>query len=225
MAADRTKYRIAETAMRLFLEQGYENVTVEAVASASEVSRRTVFRYFGGKDELPFPDHSGRLELLRSALDGAAPGTDPVEAVIAATRVSLRDFLSHPELVLRRYQLTRLVPELRTREVVEHERYVVVTRAYLRANLPDGSPPYLHMAWAQLIDAMHRAALGDWVRSGGATDAEADLEAGFAWIRRLVRTEAGGAGAGGPASLLAVLPDSPEARAALASLRDASHPL
>jgi AcrR family transcriptional regulator len=225
MAADRTKYRIAETAMQLFLEQGYDHVTVEAVASASQVSRRTVFRYFGGKDELPFPDHSARLDLLRSALDAAPPGTDPVEAVIAATRISLLDFLSHPELVLRRYQLTRLVPELRTREVVEHERYVVVTRAYLRANLPEGSPPYLHMAWAQLIDAMHRAALGDWVRSGGATDAEADLEAGFAWVRRLVSTEGGrDAGVGLPA-LLAVVPDSPSARAALETLRDASQPL
>lgn len=39
MAVDRTletKYRIAGTAMTLFLEQGYEAVTVEAVAEASQ---------------------------------------------------------------------------------------------------------------------------------------------------------------------------------------------
>ncbi|MGJ3559982.1 TetR family transcriptional regulator [Streptomyces sp. INA 01156] len=72
-----TKYRIAETAMALFLEQGYESVTVEAVADASQVSRRTVFRYFDGKDELAFPDHSARLELLARHLvkpTGGGPG-------------------------------------------------------------------------------------------------------------------------------------------------------
>ena len=45
-----TKYRISETAMALFLEEGYANVTVEAVAEASSVSRRTVFRHFQSKD-------------------------------------------------------------------------------------------------------------------------------------------------------------------------------
>ena len=97
MAATRaleTKYRIAETAMQLFLEQGYESVTVEAVADASEVSRRTVFRYYAGKKELPFPDHSERVALVERHLVDAGPDADPVEAVIAATEASMHDFLA-----------------------------------------------------------------------------------------------------------------------------------
>ena len=218
-----TKYRIAETAMALFLEQGYESVTVEAVAAASQVSRRTVFRHFDGKDELAFPDHSQRLALVQDHLEAGGHDDDPVEVVIAATEASMRDFLEHPGLVLRRYQLTRVEPELRKRELVEHERYVVLTRAYLREHMPDGGAPYLPMALAALIDAMHRSALGNFARSNGKTDAMAELKAGMDWIRGLLHHQSVN---DVPAPLLlAVLPDSPQARRSLERLRDSAERL
>lgn len=222
MAVERaleTKYRIAETAMALFLEQGYESVTVEAVADASRVSRRTVFRYFDGKDELAFPDHSARLELLARNLVEPAGGRSPVEVVIAATEAVMLDFLSRPELVLRRYRLTRLVPELRRREVLENERYLALTRAYLRDHLPEDGPPFLPMALSALIDAMHRSALGNFTRSGGTSDAYAELEDGMEWIRRLLTAEP----TTGEPLLLAVLPDTAAVRKALSVLRDEAH--
>ena len=218
MAVDRaleTKYRIAETAMALFLEQGYESVTVEAVADASQVSRRTVFRHFDGKDELAFPDHSARLDLLSRNLVEPSGGRTPVDVVIAATEAVLLDFLSRPELVLRRYRLTRLVPELRRREVLEHERYVAMTRAYLRDHLPVGGPPFLPMALAALIDAMHRSALGNFARSDGTTDAFAELKDGMEWIHRMLAADP----PAGSQLLLAVLPDTAAVRQSLAALR------
>ncbi|SDD70191.1 TetR/AcrR family transcriptional regulator [Glycomyces harbinensis] len=215
-----TKYRIAETAMALFLEQGYETVTVEAVAEASEVSRRTVFRYFGGKDELPFPDHSGRLRRLESHLNAAGPDEDPVEAVIGGTEASLRDFLQHPQLVFRRYRLTRRVPELRNREIVEHERYVAMTSAFLRGRLAPDAPGFQAMGLAALIDAMHRSALGGWARSEGATDAMAELQAGMAWVRGLTSEFAHPSPV--RQMLLATLPDTPEVRRTLTALRDSA---
>lgn len=217
MAVDRaleTKYRIAETAMALFLEQGYESVTVEAVADASRVSRRTVFRHFDGKDELAFPDHSARLELLSRNLVEQTGSRTPVDVVIAATEAVMLDFLSRPELVLRRYRLTRLVPELRRREVLEHERYVAMTRAYLRDHLPEDSPPFLPMAMAALIDAMHRSALGNFARSDGTTDAFAELKNGMEWIHRMLAANQ----TTGSQLLLAVLPDTAAVRQSLAAL-------
>ena len=217
-----TKYRISETAMALFLKEGYANVTVEAVAEASSVSRRTVFRHFESKDELVFPDHTERLGLVERCLLEAAPGTDPVDAVIAATQEALRDFLRRPELVLRRYQLTRVVPELRKREVVEHERYVALTRSYLRDHLPPDAPSFQPMALAALIDAIHRSALGNWVRAGGRTDPVAELVAGMEWVRRLMVHQSAFSAA---PLLLAVLPDTPQTRRVLTSLRDTAEEL
>lgn len=207
--------------MALFLEQGYESVTVDAVAEAAQVSRRTVFRHFDGKDELAFPDHSARLDLLARNLVSPTSGRSPVDVVIAATEAVMLDFLSRPELVLRRYKLTRLVPELRGREVLEHERYLALTRAYLRDHLPTGSPSFLPVALAALIDAMHRSALGDFARSGGTIDAYAQLKEGMEWIRRMLATEQ----AGDDALLLAVLPDTAAVRRTLATLRDQAQEL
>ncbi|MEV0693242.1 TetR family transcriptional regulator [Streptomyces sp. NPDC050388] len=216
-----TKYRIAETAMALFLEQGYESVTVEAVADASRVSRRTVFRYFDGKDELAFPDHSARLELLARHLVKPTGGRSPVDVVVAATEVVMLDFLSRPELVLQRYRLTRVVPELRRREVLENERYVALTRAYLRDRLPPDGPAFLPVALSALIDAMHRSALGNFARSGGTVDAYAELKEGTEWIRRTLAEEP----AAGSPLLFAVLPDTAAARHALSTLRDEAQDL
>lgn len=216
-----TKYRIAETAMALFLEQGYESVTVEAVADASRLSRRTIFRYFDGKDELAFPDHSARLELLARNLVKPTGKRSPVDVVIAATEVVMLDFLSRSELVLQRYRLTRLVPELRRREVLENERYASMTRAYLREHLPADEPPFLPMALSALIDAMHRSALSNFARSGGTTDAYAELKDGMEWIRRLLATERGTSNP----LLFAVLPDTAVVRRSLSALRDQAEDL
>jgi AcrR family transcriptional regulator len=213
-----TKYRISETAMALFLKEGYANVTVEAVAEASSVSRRTVFRHFESKDELVFPDHTERLGLVERCLVESAPDTDPVDAVIAATEASLHDFLSRPELALRRYKLTRVVPELRKREIIEHERYVALTRSFLRDRLPPDAPPFQSMALAALIDAIHRSALGNWVR-GDATDPVAELAAGMEWVRRLMVHQSTFTST---PLLLAVLPDTPHARRVLTSLKDSA---
>jgi hypothetical protein len=139
-----------------------------------------------------------------------------VDVVIAATEAVMLDFLSRPELVLRRYRLTRLVPELRKREVLENERYVALTRAYLRDHLPKDGPPFLPMALSALIDAMHRSALGNFTRSGGKVDAYAELKDGMEWIRQLLAAEP----STGSSLLLAVLPDTAAVRRTLSALRD-----
>ena len=48
----RTRQLIAETAMRLFVERGFDAVPVAAVARAAEVSEATVFNYFPTKEDL-----------------------------------------------------------------------------------------------------------------------------------------------------------------------------
>jgi hypothetical protein len=78
------------------------------------------------------------------------------------------------------------------------------------------------MALAALVDAIHRSALGNWVRSGGKTDAVAELGAGMEWVRRLLVHQSTFSST---PVLLAVLPDAPQTRRALSSLRDAAEEL
>jgi AcrR family transcriptional regulator len=51
-----TRARIAETALDLFLRQGYTETTIDQIAVAAAVGRRTVFRHFATKEAILF-DH------------------------------------------------------------------------------------------------------------------------------------------------------------------------
>lgn len=48
---DTVRAEIARAAVRSFLRNGFEQTTVDDIAAAAGVSRRTYFRYFGSKDE------------------------------------------------------------------------------------------------------------------------------------------------------------------------------
>ncbi len=48
---DTTRAEIARAAIRSFLRNGFESTTVDDIAAAAGISRRTYFRYFGSKDE------------------------------------------------------------------------------------------------------------------------------------------------------------------------------
>lgn len=63
--AQETRRSIVEAASRLFVEHGYGATTVDAIADAAGVSRKTVFTAVGGK-----------LEILKVALDRAVAGDD-----------------------------------------------------------------------------------------------------------------------------------------------------
>ncbi|WP_229890037.1 TetR family transcriptional regulator, partial [Streptomyces griseomycini] len=58
-AAQRLKMRreLAAAAMELFATKGYEATTVDEIAAAAGVARRTFFRHFRSKEEAIFPDH------------------------------------------------------------------------------------------------------------------------------------------------------------------------
>ncbi|MCX4094616.1 TetR/AcrR family transcriptional regulator [Nocardia sp. alder85J] len=77
----RTRRAISEAAIRLFVERGYDNVSVVDVAAAAEVSKRTLFAYFPSKEDLVvhrFADHQD--ELARYVRDRAA-GQLPLDAL------------------------------------------------------------------------------------------------------------------------------------------------
>src|SRR5690242_7289440 len=70
-AAQRLKMRreLAAAAMELFATKGYEATTVDEIARAAGVARRTFFRHFRSKEEAIFPDHDDtlvRAEAVRS---------------------------------------------------------------------------------------------------------------------------------------------------------------
>ena len=76
-----TRQRISDVATRLFFERGFNEVTVDEIAEAADVSRMTVFNHFARKEDLFFDlDEEGREDLL-AALRKRDPDVPPVEAL------------------------------------------------------------------------------------------------------------------------------------------------
>lgn len=76
-----TRARISELATRLFLERGFDSVTVAEVARVAGVSSVTVFKHFPRKEDLLLDRADDAVELLRSAVRDRSPGVDVLESL------------------------------------------------------------------------------------------------------------------------------------------------
>jgi AcrR family transcriptional regulator len=74
--ATQTRARIAEAALGLFLSQGYADTTVDQVAEAAGVSRRTVFHHFPAKESMLLDHFAGRRDVALRRL-AARPAAEP----------------------------------------------------------------------------------------------------------------------------------------------------
>jgi AcrR family transcriptional regulator len=179
-----SRRRITHAAMDLFERQGYAATTVDAIAEAAGVGRRTFFHHFASKDAVVFPDHEHLVERVDAHLH-AQPTDDPISAIGSALRLVLASYLADPEVALRRYQLTRTTPELREREIAWVQRYQLLFCRYLDecwADAPQGDLAADVVAAG--ASALHNHVLRHWLKSGGQGDGMADLDDALAWWRR-----------------------------------------
>lgn len=84
----RLRETIANTAIRMFLESGFDQVSITDIARAAEVSRRTLFAYFPTKEDLVlhrFADHEEEAaRVVRSRRPGQTPLDALQESILAA---------------------------------------------------------------------------------------------------------------------------------------------
>ncbi|WP_229075163.1 TetR family transcriptional regulator [Actinoplanes sp. DH11] len=76
-----TRTAIADTALSLFLSNGFDQVTVADIAKAAQVSVNTVFNYFPTKEDLFFDRQADVVQRLARAIADCAPGESVVDAV------------------------------------------------------------------------------------------------------------------------------------------------
>ncbi|MFK8847602.1 TetR/AcrR family transcriptional regulator [Streptomyces sp. Ac-502] len=70
-----TERRVWRTAVELFLERGFEKVSVQEIAAAAEVSKMTVFNYYGSKEDLVLKPMEHHAEDAARAVHSRAPGS------------------------------------------------------------------------------------------------------------------------------------------------------
>src|SRR4029453_9409903 len=76
-----TRQAIADAAKRLFLERGYDQVSVAQVARAADVSEQTVFNYFPPKKDLVNEPMDTFVQELLAAVRDRPAGETPLRAL------------------------------------------------------------------------------------------------------------------------------------------------
>jgi TetR/AcrR family transcriptional regulator, regulator of mycofactocin system len=86
-----TPHHITDVALRLFADRGFAEVSVDDVAQAAGIARRTVFRYYASKNAIPWGDFDAHLQHLRELLDRVDPGV-PLGAALRAALLAFNTF-------------------------------------------------------------------------------------------------------------------------------------
>ncbi len=114
----RTREALVRAAAELFTTRGYEATTVDAIAERVEVSQRTFFRYFGGKEDAAFAIDELVGDHLAEAVAARPAGEPPLEALCNALMETWQDLAAalHEvvpvDLHMRMYQLVESTPAL-----------------------------------------------------------------------------------------------------------------
>ena len=121
------RQRIIEAARELFLERGFDGVSVGDIAERAEVGRTTFFRHFGDKQEVVFAKEQELLDTIAAAgqADGTPAPRNAAEAV-AQLRPIVLDLCAQsaadPEAYTRHFELIEHHPELRARDAMKMQQ-------------------------------------------------------------------------------------------------------
>ena len=167
-----SRLALEQVALELFAVRGYEQTTVDDIAAAAGVSRRSFFRYYASKNDVVWGDFdAGLAEMQRwlGASDEALPMWESLKtAVVRFNELPLGAVAAHRQ----RMSMILHVPALQAHSTIRYSswRDVVATFAAARLRLPvDSFAPQLagHLALGSAVGAYE-----EWLR-----DPDSDLAA------------------------------------------------
>lgn len=181
----RTAADLEEAALALFTERGFDAVTVDDIAAAADVSRRTFFRYFASKEDVILSDHPKRLDELQAALD-QRPVDEPAmtalrQAIMSLAGMSLAGTLEEDrERMLRRFRLVTATSALEARSLCLQRNWETAVTEMLAARMGvDPAKDLRPGVVAATTMAAMRVATANWLAGGGKGDVMAIVAAGL----------------------------------------------
>jgi mycofactocin system transcriptional regulator len=156
--------------MGLFASHGFGPVTVDQIASASGVSRRTFFRYFDSKSAVMWHDFDTEVGALREELRRVDGGVGLMDAIRAAVVRVNRYRVADVEELRLRMQLIGSDAALQASAAVHYDAWERAVSDFAATRLGDDADALVPLAIGRATLAVCRAAFDVWVRS-----ADADL--------------------------------------------------
>ena len=124
--------RLAQAALELFHEHGFDQATAAGIAARAGVTERTFYRHFVDKREVLFSGSGQLQDLLVEQVASADPGLSPLDAVCAALGAAGPFFAERREQARLRQRVIAANPELQERELIKLARLSVALADVLR---------------------------------------------------------------------------------------------
>jgi AcrR family transcriptional regulator len=112
-----TQRAISEVAMPMFIEAGFDNVTVDQIAVSAGISPRSFFRYFATKEDVVLGHLATTGLQLRDALVARPAKEPPWDALRAAFGTLLAEYGGSPDSLRDTTRMLYATPSLRARHL------------------------------------------------------------------------------------------------------------
>ncbi|GAA1804946.1 mycofactocin system transcriptional regulator [Nesterenkonia flava] len=183
-ARSTTADTLGRIGLELFIQRGFDNVTVEDIAEAAGIGRRTFFRYFPSKNDLPWGDFDALLCSMHARL-AAVPADIPV---FDALREAVIDFNRFPaeEIPFLRQRMECLLktPTLVAHSALRYRAWRQVVADFAAERLGVSGSSHLAMTLGQVCLGISLSAYEEWLEDERLDLAEL-IDQGFCDMRRV----------------------------------------
>ena len=162
-----THGEIEQAAFRLFSQRGFERTTLDAIAAETGIGRRTLFRYFESKNDIPWGQFDRTLAGFRVLLE-QMPADLPLHEAVHRGVVAFNDFdeaavPSHRE----RMRLILETPALQAHSVLRYGEWRAVIADFVARRTGLAPTDTLPETISQVSLALALSAYTLWLRSPG----------------------------------------------------------
>lgn len=183
-ARSTTADQLSRIGLEMFIRDGFDNVTVEDIAAAAGIGRRTFFRYFSSKNDLPWGDFDSLLNHMRSRLDEVPEGMPLFEAL----REAVIDFNRFPEqempLLRQRMKCLLTTPTLVAHSALRYQAWREVIASFTAERLGIREDSHLAMTLGRVCLGISLSAYEEWLQDENLDLAQL-IDLGFRDTRRV----------------------------------------
>jgi AcrR family transcriptional regulator len=158
-----TNQRISQAALKLFADNGYEATTLDAIAEAAGISRRTFFHYFASKDEILLSLQGGLGEQLLAFLESEPEGNAPLPSMLSVMRRAASGYTTDDLIAIDKVMMAS--EAIQARKQANYAKDEKLLFAAFSERWPDEDPNMLRLV-AMLSINLTRVSLDVWRDEG-----------------------------------------------------------
>jgi AcrR family transcriptional regulator len=183
---DAVRAQLAETAIGLFAEHGFDQVTVEQIAAEAGISARSFHRYFPAKEDAVIGDATQWGEVVATAVASRPEGEEPWDSL----REAYLDLVAQPadvESGRRTMRVLMSTASLRARNLEKHlawaEALIPIVEARLAGRNQDAQAHLRAQTLVHSSLACFDVAMTTWAHAEDDIPATVHVNAAFATLR------------------------------------------